>query len=277
MNWDDLKVASAIHQRGSYAKAAQQLGLNETTIARRLARLETELGAKVFESIDGERTPTEAGRHVLETVRRMKAESARLKHIGDKSRTIVRRRIASVEAMATHYLAPTLPSLIKDHPHLQVEILLSTELASFSRWETDIALRLVRPDRGNAIMKKLSEFEWVLVKPRELEPHFMCGYTSQHVQKREREVLRSHLPGVLPLTVVNGMSPMKRILMSGQGVGFLPDFMCGDLWDSETLSLTPLDLYRPVWLLVQEHLRNDPDTRLVTDWLEASFASGKSA
>lgn len=276
MNWDDLRVAAAVHRQGTYAKAAKQLGLNETTIARRLTRLETDLGAKVFETIDGVRMPTEAGRHVLEVVRRMKAESASLTSLESGARRLVRRRIASVEAMATHYLAPTVSLLIAQHPHLQVEILLSTELASFSRWETDIALRLVRPERGNAVMRKLSEFEWVLVKPADRAPTCFCGYTPQHVQKGEREALRSHLPGPLPMIVVNGMSPMKRMFLQADAIGFLPDFMCGDLWDNPELELTRLGLSRVVWLLVQEHLRHDEDTKLVTDWLEQSFANADS-
>ncbi|MEE4207658.1 MAG: LysR family transcriptional regulator [Parvularcula sp.] len=271
MHWDDLRIASAILRGGSYAAAAKQLGLNETTVSRRLARLERDLGTKIFHTVDGERAPTEAGRHVLRVVRQMKVESDKLANLETAGKPIVRRRIASVEAMATHFLAPSVSTLIKQHPHLQIEILLSTELASFSRWETDIALRLVRPERGNVVMRKLADFEWVLVQPANSEPRYFCGYTSQHVQKKERDVLRSHLPGPLPMIVVNGMSPMKKILTNGDGIGFLPDFMCNDLWHRAELSLQALDLYRPIWLLVQEHLRDDPDTTIVTDWLVSAF------
>jgi len=274
VNWDDLRIASAILKSGSYAKAAKHLGLNETTVARRLARLEKELDLKIFQTVDGERAPTQAGRHVLKIVRRMAEESGKLGSVKAEQKPLVRRRIASVEAMVTHFLAPTVSSLVERHPHLQIEMLLSTELASFSRWETDMALRLVRPERGNVVIRKLADFEWVLIQPVERKPTYFCGYTAQHVQPKEREVLRSHLPGPLPMIVVNGMSPMKRILQGGDGIGFLPDFMCDDIWDQPHLKLERLDLYRPIWLLVQEHLRDDPDTRLVTRWLEQSFAQG---
>lgn len=272
MNWDDLRIASAILKCGSYNKAAKQLGLNETTVARRLARLENDLDMKIFQTVDGERAPTQAGRHVLKVVRRMEEESGKLGSLKSAQKPLVRRRIASVEAMVTHFLAPTVSSLVERHPHLQIEMLLSTELASFSRWETDIALRLIRPDKGNVVIRKLADFEWVLVQPVNKEPIYFCGYTAQHVQPKEREVLRSYLPGPIPMIVVNGMSPIKRILQGGDGIGFLPDFMCDDIWDQPDLKLTRLDLYRPIWLVMQEHLRHDPDTRLVTDWLEQSFA-----
>ncbi|MGP1353091.1 MAG: LysR family transcriptional regulator [Parasphingopyxis sp.] len=274
MHWDDLRIASAILRSGSYAGAAQQLGLNETTVSRRLARLESDLGFKVFDTADGERRPTAAGRRVLEAAKRMTKEAERLRIPEEADRPRVRRRIAAVEAMATHYLAPGLSSLIAKHPHLHIEILLSTEIASFSRWETDIALRLTRPERGNLVMRKLTDFEWVLVRPADREPAFVTGYSSQHPNKTERDTLRAKVGVKLPMIVVNGMSPTKRMLLNGDGIGFLPDFMCGDLWDKAELKLERLGLTRPIWLLVQEHLRDDPDTRIVTDWLADTFDRG---
>lgn len=272
MHWDDLRIASAILRTGSYAGAAQMLGLNETTISRRLARLESALGFKIFDTVDGTRTPTAAGRRVLDAAKRMTKEAEQLQSPGSSVRPVVRRRIAVVEAMATHYLAPRLPSLIGDHPHLRIELLLSTELASFSRWETDIALRLSRPERGSFIMRKLTEFEWVLVEPASRKPTFVTGYTAQHVKKEERKKLISKIDKHLPMIVVNGMSPTKRMLIDGQGIGFLPDFMCGDLWTKDNLKLERLGMSRPIWLLMQEHLRDDADTRIVTDWLGRAFA-----
>lgn len=44
MNWDDLRVVSAIYKAGSFARAAQALHLDKTTIGRRLARIEAAFG-----------------------------------------------------------------------------------------------------------------------------------------------------------------------------------------------------------------------------------------
>ena len=273
MNWDDLRIALAVQRGGSYAAAAQKLKLDETTVSRRVARLENDLGQKVFQTIDGARVATEAGRAVLKAAIEMHRQSEQLLNRENGRKPIVRRRIASVEAMATHFLAPSVSSLVAEHPHIQVEILLSTDLASFSRWETDLALRLIRPERGQMVIRKLAEFEWVLVQPREDEPVHFCGYTAQHVNEEERKTLLSRLPRALSLVVVNGMSPMKRMLIEGRSIGFLPEFMCGDLWEHPKITLERLGLKRPVWLLIQEHLRDDPDTRILTDWLSDVFAA----
>jgi len=58
MNWDDLRIIAAVRDAGSYAGASRRLRIDETTVGRRLQRLERALGAKLFEAVDGTRRPT---------------------------------------------------------------------------------------------------------------------------------------------------------------------------------------------------------------------------
>jgi DNA-binding transcriptional LysR family regulator len=55
MNWDDLRIAVAVHQSGSYAGAGSTLKIDETTVARRMARLQRDLGIPLFKAVDGVR------------------------------------------------------------------------------------------------------------------------------------------------------------------------------------------------------------------------------
>ena len=52
MDWDDLKIAVAVRDSGTFAGAGARLRLDETTVARRLARLQKSLGVSLFEAID---------------------------------------------------------------------------------------------------------------------------------------------------------------------------------------------------------------------------------
>jgi len=58
MNWDDLKIISAVRNKGTYAKAGVDLRMDETTVARRLGRVQKTLGVTLFDAIDGVRKPT---------------------------------------------------------------------------------------------------------------------------------------------------------------------------------------------------------------------------
>src|SRR5262245_56819132 len=65
MNWDDLRILAAVHECGTYAAASKALGLDETTVGRRLSRLEASLGMKLLDAVDGRRRPTRAAQGLL--------------------------------------------------------------------------------------------------------------------------------------------------------------------------------------------------------------------
>src|SRR5690242_21450940 len=58
MNWDDLRIIQAVRNEGSYSGAAATLRIDETTVSRRLTRIERALGVTLFEPVDGVRKPT---------------------------------------------------------------------------------------------------------------------------------------------------------------------------------------------------------------------------
>ena len=54
MNWDDLRIIAAVRDEGTYAGASARLRVDETTVGRRLARIQRDLGVPLFDAIDGE-------------------------------------------------------------------------------------------------------------------------------------------------------------------------------------------------------------------------------
>src|SRR5216683_1232935 len=58
MNWDDLRIIAAVRDEGTYAGASARLRIDETTVGRRLARIERALGLRLFEAVDGVHKPT---------------------------------------------------------------------------------------------------------------------------------------------------------------------------------------------------------------------------
>src|SRR5215510_14736457 len=65
INWDDLRILAAVQECGTYAAASKALRLDETTVGRRLSRLESSLGMKLLDAVDGRRRPTRAGQGLL--------------------------------------------------------------------------------------------------------------------------------------------------------------------------------------------------------------------
>src|SRR5664279_4700947 len=83
MNWDDLRIVAAVRDAGTYAGASARLRIDETTVGRRLARLEQALGTRLFEAIDGVRKPTRQCEVVLEHVQAMAGHVAEIGKVSE--------------------------------------------------------------------------------------------------------------------------------------------------------------------------------------------------
>ncbi|GMV61234.1 MAG: LysR family transcriptional regulator [Parvibaculum sp.] len=172
MNWDDLRFFLAVAGAGSLSGAGQQLGVNTTTVLRRVASLEDDLGARLFER---ERTGyrlTAAGEKLVEALepvdRRLSALPRDFAAAGEGAEGSV--RLAAGETVATFLLAAEYPAFRREHPGLELEILTDPRLAAIGQAprignplkDVDIAVRLARPTQGDMLMRKLGDMAYGL-------------------------------------------------------------------------------------------------------------------
>ena len=102
LDWNGLRVALAIARAGGLAPAAQQLGVNHSTVFRRLNALEQQLGAQLFERLPGGYQPTAAGARLVGVAERIEAEALSLERelTGQDARLSGRLRVTSSETLA---------------------------------------------------------------------------------------------------------------------------------------------------------------------------------
>lgn len=277
MNWDDLRVARAVYETGSFAAAGARLRINETTVARRLSRLQDDLGVTLFEAVDGVRRPTAHCAEIVALAAAMADQAERIGKIGDADSELVgRRRIAMTDSVATEVLAPNLPALLAAHPGLTIDFLASTENVNFSRWEADLAIRLRKPEKGDFVISKLADITFYLFEPagqkRDGEG-LVCAYPADLDRSPESKFLTSIGVQQRARCTTKNLLVIKKLLESRQCSGVLPGFMCADLIGDKSLNATMLPQPREAWLLVQSHLQNDLTTRTVIDWIKDCFAS----
>lgn len=148
LDWDDLRFVLAVARGRSLAGAARRLRVNESTVGRRVARMEQRLGARLFERIAGSLTPTEAGDRVIAGAERVELElQAVAGAVSGTDRLAAGSvRLTAVPIVVNRILVPALPSLLSAHPDLRVELIAEPRDLSLTRRETDIALRLARPE-----------------------------------------------------------------------------------------------------------------------------------
>jgi DNA-binding transcriptional LysR family regulator len=278
MNWDDLRIILAVRDEGTYAGAAAMLRIDETTVSRRLARIERTLGVTLFEAVDGMRRPTANCEQVASHAQAIARHVADIRNVGKRTPGPVGRfRIASINSIAEEVLAPGLAQLLTAHPGLTVELLTSSEKVNFSRWEADLAVRLLKPERGDFTIQKLADTQLYFFEPAERTSanvqSVVCGYPDRLDRSPETEFLKSRGLQSAARCITDNARVVRNLVRSQSAVGILPDYLCGDLLGDPRLRATPLPRRRDTWLLIQSHLKRNEAARVVIDWIRQRFAS----
>jgi len=169
-DWDDLKFFLAVCRAGRFSEAGRKLGADETTVSRRLRRLEARLGSRLFlRNSAGGHELTPAGEKVLVHAEAVERETAAIGDLTGQTGfglagTV---RISSVPMMINKVLVPNLPALTAAYPGLEIELVPDARNADLSKREADLAVRLARPSSGGLQIKaqKIGLLEFAVYGP----------------------------------------------------------------------------------------------------------------
>jgi molybdate transport repressor ModE-like protein len=145
MDWDDVRYFLAITRGGSVRAAAETLGVNHSTVLRRIAQLEEHLRAQMFEKLPSGYRLTEAGKEVLEFADQMEAASNQLETrvFGRDQSVRGLMRVTLAAPLATHLLMPDFGEFARLYPEVEMEIVPSDEPMNLTTREVDVAIRVV--------------------------------------------------------------------------------------------------------------------------------------
>lgn len=269
--WDDLQAFLAVARAGRLTTAARAMGVEHTTLSRRLLRLEASLGLKLFDRRALGYRLTAEGAQMLP--RAEAAEAAALTvwsgGIGADAAMEGIVRIGSPEAFGTFCLAGQLGRLALQHPRLQVELIATPRNYSLSKREADIAIGLSRPRTGRLHAVRLTDYELGLygsaayldrngipVSLGQLHDHRLIGYIDDLVFAPELDYFTAALPGLAPVVRISNVLTQMETVESGFGLCILPCFMA----DTRPSLLRVLDadvrLTRTYWLFSHSDTRD---------------------
>ncbi len=145
IDWDDVRYFLAVARGGSVRAAAARLGVNHSTVLRRVAELETRLGARLFEKLPSGYRLTAAGEEVVDLAQQMEASSYLLETrvFGRDQSVRGLLRVTLPPFLATHLLMPDLADFARGHPDIEIEVVSTGDVANLTNREADVAIRMV--------------------------------------------------------------------------------------------------------------------------------------
>ncbi len=272
MDWDDLRFLLAISRAGSLAAAARRLSVNQTTVARRLARAEAALKAKLFQRLGGALQPTAAGRAALARASRMEQELDGLE-LGLSAETepagVV--RVTAVPILVNRLLVPAVADLLRRHPRLRLELIADSRNADLSRHQADLALRLARPEgAGPHLARRLGTVAYAVYGRRDGAGKDRRWVTyeegSRHLPQA-RWMARASRGKNLAAMRVSDSETVLQAVRAGLGRSLLPCFVADGDRDLRRLGPRAAVLGRELWLLSHRDQRHTPAVAAVVDWL----------
>jgi DNA-binding transcriptional LysR family regulator len=160
VDWDNLKVFLAVARAGQLSAAGRRLGLNHTTVSRRLDALETALGVLLFERRPSGAAITGAGERLLPVAERIETEVMGAAELlaAEADAVTGTVRIGAPDGLGNLFLAGELGTLTRLHPDLVLELVPLPRAFSLSRREADLAIALDPPAEGRLVVTKLTDY-----------------------------------------------------------------------------------------------------------------------
>lgn len=161
--WDDVRIFLAAYRLQSLGGAAQRLGVDTSTVSRRLAAFEEQIGQRLFERTREGLRPTHGSERVFAAAEAMEGAHARISREASdvEARAEGTVRITVDPGNAEMFVAPALVKLRAKHPGIDVEIDASASPRDLSRGAADIALRSVKVAGADLVTTKVGAATWV--------------------------------------------------------------------------------------------------------------------
>ncbi len=284
LDWNDLRYFLAIAATGTLAGAARRLGVNHSTVFRRLNALEERLAVRLFDRLPQGYVLTAEGDEVRRHAQQVddavnaldRAVAGRDFRLGGSI------RVTTPAKIATDYLVHYLPEFAERYPDIQVEVAVGDHDFDLTRREADVALRATANPPEFLVGRPVADLPWYVCaskgfiarhgRPRDMSEvgrfpligadesfRRLAVFAWQHrAYPRERIVMRANHLGV-----------MAAMAMQGLGLAFLPV----DQYDPELQHLFPVEpqFTGQLWLLTHPDLRQVARVRVFMDFLHGKL------
>lgn len=284
---DDLLVLLAVARTGRYTSAAEHLGVDHTTVARRIAALEDALGGRVVAQSPSGWELTALGRLAAESAGRVEAALSQLPGADEEPDPIAGVvRMAATDGFSAYIAAPAIAMLRIAHPRLTVEIVTATRRAAEHRPGLDIEVVVGEPQTERAHKIRLGEYTLgmyasrgylsrtgVPQTPDELTTHPLVYFVDSILQVEALDLPRRLVPRMVDGVTSTNVFVHVEATRAGAGIGLLPCFVA-DRHD-DLVRLLPEDFAEklPYWMVVRAESLRIPAVVAVAE----ALAAGTSA
>ncbi len=288
LDWDGLRYFLAVARTQRVSAAARLLGVEHTTVARRIRALEASLGTLLFEKSRGAGfVLTGEGQRLFTHAEQIEnsVDAAREQLSGTGQALSGHMRIGATEGFGSYVIMPLLAEFQRHYPHITLDVLPVPRFVSLSRREADLAITIERPQRGPYVCTKLCDYALKLYgthaylarhKPirssRDLAGHSFIGYVDELLFSERLRYLEDVLPGAQVVLRSTSVIAQYHAALQGRSLAILPCFIAAQDPRLAPVLEDEVTITRTFWMYCHEDVRRLKRVTLLWDYLRRSIA-----
>ncbi|MEA3033494.1 MAG: hypothetical protein QOH86_1510 [Sphingomonadales bacterium] len=290
-DWNDLKSFLAVARTGRLTGAAARLGVDHSTLSRRIAGLEHSLKAKLFDRSPSGYGLTLAGAGLLPIAEQMERLALGAgESVGGTAAAVEGTvRIGAPGGFGSWFLAPRAARLRDLYPQLRVELVAASSQFSLARRDADIVITVSRPPAGRLTVSRLVDYDLALyaapayletrppiLRTADLAGHRFVSYIEDLLHFPELDFLRHVAPEGAAALETSNIFGQFFATRAGAGLCVLPGFLAGAEPGLVRVLPEEMKLTRSLWMIVHQDQAELARIRAVTRFLREAVESERS-
>ena len=282
-DWDNLRFVLAIADAGSLAGAARSLGVNHTTVLRRLAAFEEQLGVRLFERLPTGYVLTAGGEELIAAARSIDDTVTTLgrKLTGQDLRLSGTVRVTTTDTLMGSILPNILADFRTAHPGIGIEVALSNSMANLSRRDADVAIRPAKNPPESLVGRQVGKIAFAVYG----SPDYMAKRQSADAAAHQWVApddsladtsvaawMRAELRDSEIALRADSLLALRQAAAAGFGLAALPCYL-GDVSPGLVRVHPPIPaMETALWILTHEDLRHTARIRAFIDFVAGALS-----
>jgi DNA-binding transcriptional LysR family regulator len=293
--WDDFRLVRAIADHRSLGGAAEALGVNNSTVFRRLNALEEHLGVRIFERARSGYLLTSAGEEMVTLAMRM-AESIldfERRIAGQDVRPSGELRVTTTDTIFSHLVAPMFCAFRRRYPEITLDFVIDNRALNLSRRDADVAIRASVDPPQNLVGRRVATIAWGAYISKALlaettvdladaaalcaPPMRWIGLGDPLIGTAGGRWIGQHVAPEAIGVKVNAVATLAAAIDSGLGIGLLPCFIGNQLTHAERVPSLQPQSETGMWVLTHPDLKKAARVRAFLDFFGTELARKRKA
>lgn len=285
LSWDDFRYVRAISEARSLSGAAAALGVNHSTVFRRLAQVESQLGSRLFERSRAGYELTPCGEEMVRLAERMGDDIVAFerKVTGHDLRPSGELRVTTNDTILVYLLSTILASFRRAYPEIVLDVVVSNEALNLSKRDADVAIRATDKPPEALIGRRLAGIAWAAYGRAEragvgFDPaadarHFdWIGFSENLSSLKPAKWLREHADEERIVYRLNTVLGLAEAAAADIGLALIPCFIGEVTPGLARLTAPDPSLDTGLWILTHPDLRQTARIRAFMDFVAAEIA-----